>query len=163
MSKPNEYRANVGIVIFNVQGLVLVGKRKDYGNGFQFPQGGMEAGEKPLETAYRELKEETSLDLKGTQPIFEYKDWLYYDFPKDIPERLRKFCGQKQKWFFFFWNGEISLLNSQSDKDAEFSTLQWADFQSICENIVPFKKEIYKKLYHSGKNLINTYLDETQK
>ena len=63
------YRACVGIVLFNKQGLVFTGKRSTEklpadAPPWQFPQGGIDDGEKPLCAARRELLEETGLQSK---------------------------------------------------------------------------------------------------
>ncbi|MES2713927.1 MAG: NUDIX domain-containing protein, partial [Pseudomonadota bacterium] len=49
------YRPNVGAVLFNAEGLILVARRADMPNaegapgGWQLPQGGMDEGEDPRE------------------------------------------------------------------------------------------------------------------
>ena len=61
-------RKAVGIILMRDDGLVWTGKRKD-GPGirsgekklWQMPQGGIDQGEKPIDAAYRELYEETSI------------------------------------------------------------------------------------------------------
>ena len=58
------YRDNVGAVVFNPAGLVLVARRADLPNaegapgGWQLPQGGMDPGEDPSVAVFRELEEE---------------------------------------------------------------------------------------------------------
>ncbi len=58
------YRDNVGAVLFNHAGLVLVARRADLPNaegapgGWQLPQGGMDKGEDPAVAVFRELEEE---------------------------------------------------------------------------------------------------------
>jgi putative (di)nucleoside polyphosphate hydrolase len=62
MSLP--YRPNVGALLFNPHGLVLVARRADMPNaegaagGWQLPQGGMDEGEDPALAVLRELAEE---------------------------------------------------------------------------------------------------------
>ena len=61
------YRPNVGIALFNAEGLVLIGRRfRDDGPEiilpgleWQMPQGGIDADEDPREAVMRELWEET--------------------------------------------------------------------------------------------------------
>ncbi len=155
MKKP--YRKNVGIVVFNKERKVLTGERRDYSGYVQFPQGGIEDTEEPLEAAYRELKEETGLVLKS-KPVHEIADWLYYDFPSDIPEPLKAFQGQKQKWFFFFWDGSLKLLEAYRNEREEFAALHWSDFACLPAQIVPFKKRIYETLYIEGSPFIDNYI-----
>ena len=54
------YRANVGIILCNQAAQVMWAKRIGQ-DAWQFPQGGISAGESPVEAMYRELWEETGL------------------------------------------------------------------------------------------------------
>ena len=56
------YRPNAGIIIFNRQGKLLWCKRKT-GDGWQFPQGGIDDGESPEQAIIRETYEEVGLKL----------------------------------------------------------------------------------------------------
>jgi putative (di)nucleoside polyphosphate hydrolase len=51
------FRANVGIVLTRGSGEVFLGGRVG-GRGWQFPQGGVNRGERVEDALYRELKEE---------------------------------------------------------------------------------------------------------
>ena len=50
----NEYRLNVGVIVANKHGNLLLCKRKGM-NSWQFPQGGIDLGENSLKAAKREL------------------------------------------------------------------------------------------------------------
>ena len=54
------FRANVGIVLMRGAGDVFLGRQVG-GRGWQFPQGGVLAGERLQQAAYRELHEEIGL------------------------------------------------------------------------------------------------------
>ena len=60
MKKEPGYRLNVGLIIVNDKGKLLLCKRKDI-NSWQFPQGGIDFGETPLKAAKRELFEEVGI------------------------------------------------------------------------------------------------------
>jgi putative (di)nucleoside polyphosphate hydrolase len=60
---------NVGIVVFNAQGLVLAGERTDRPGSFQLPQGGLDEGESTVDAARRELLEENIPGLQRTGGI----------------------------------------------------------------------------------------------
>src|SRR5687768_14272107 len=57
---PDGYRPNVGIVLMHPDGRVFWARRVRR-DGWQFPQGGMNTDETPVEAMYRELREETGL------------------------------------------------------------------------------------------------------
>lgn len=154
--KTKPYRRNVGIVVFNSQGQVLLGERLGYPGSLQFPQGGMDAGEEPLQAARRELFEETGLQLDG-EPVAEIPEWLRYDFPADIPKKLRKFQGQEQRWFFFFWDGDLSTLDL-AHHQREFARIVWGTMAQAVDSIVSFKKHIYERIAREGAKHIAEYL-----
>lgn len=136
---------------------MLAGDRLQYPGMFQFPQGGIDEGETPESAAYRELYEETGL-LLSNKPIAGYDGWLYYDFPEDIPERLRKFAGQMQKWFLFYWDGNVESLTLDKH-EREFNTLRWQSFKQLCDEIVAFKRPVYSELYNYFFPILLRYLE----
>jgi 8-oxo-dGTP pyrophosphatase MutT (NUDIX family) len=88
MTSPLPYRDNVGAVLFNAAGLVLVARRADLPNaegapgGWQLPQGGMDAGEDPAVAVFRELEEE--IGTARAEILAEHPDWMFYDLPPDL-------------------------------------------------------------------------------
>ena len=54
------YRPNVGILLLNAHNDVFWGKRVNQ-HAWQFPQGGIKAGESPEQAMFRELEEEVGL------------------------------------------------------------------------------------------------------
>ena len=54
------YRLNVAIVLMNDDRRVFWAQRAN-SDGWQFPQGGMNTDETPIEAMYRELREETAI------------------------------------------------------------------------------------------------------
>ena len=90
--KEDGYRLNVGVIIANKEGKLLICKRKGM-NSWQFPQGGIDYGETPLKAAKRELFEEVGIKSKSTKLISNVKEWLKYDVPKK--SRRRRFLDKK--------------------------------------------------------------------
>jgi len=154
------YRDNVGVVVFNREGKVLAGERSDRPGHFQLPQGGIDPGEEPVEAARRELYEETGLAL-DEEPVHEVDDWLVYDFPaelaieRDIAKRYR---GQRQKWFFFYWDGDPANL-SVDHHEPEFEHLFWIDLPDLTVNMVAFKRAIYERLCAEADRVVAGYVD----
>ena len=62
------FRANVGIVLMRGSGEVFLGGRVG-GRGWQFPQGGVNRGERVEEALFRELKEEIGLGTRGCRGL----------------------------------------------------------------------------------------------
>ncbi|MBU42182.1 MAG: RNA pyrophosphohydrolase [Spirochaetaceae bacterium] len=153
MDKP--YRLNAGMIVFNSSGQVLAGDRIQYPGHFQFPQGGIDDGEDPETAAIRELYEE--IGLQPGRPVGEIPGWLTYEFPEDIPDHLKKFRGQKQKWFYFRWDGQPSELDLEWH-EREFNTVRWMELTELVQNIIPFKQQVYREIQKHARRFIPEYL-----
>ncbi|HEX2581711.1 MAG TPA: RNA pyrophosphohydrolase [Dongiaceae bacterium] len=150
------YRRGVGIVLFNREGKVFVAQRLDNpGHAWQLPQGGIDAGEEPMEAALRELEEETGVQPRFVEVMAESRGWLRYDLPDTLVPGLwgGKYRGQEQKWFAFRFLGDDSHIDIRT-AHPEFSAWRWADFTSIAGTIVPFKKTLYEQLIAEFNMLI---------
>src|ERR1044072_8423502 len=77
---PDGYRPNVGIVLMHPDGRVFWARRV-HRDGWQFPQGGMNSDETPLEAMYRELREETGLLPEHVDVLGATPGWLRYQLP----------------------------------------------------------------------------------
>src|SRR5690349_20145904 len=97
---PDGYRPNVGIVLMHPDGRVFWARRVRR-DGWQFPQGGMNTDETPLEAMYRELQEETGLLPEHVAVLGVTPGWLRYQLPhRAVRRQDRVVCiGQKQVWF----------------------------------------------------------------
>ncbi|MBP6750570.1 MAG: RNA pyrophosphohydrolase [Xanthomonadaceae bacterium] len=144
MIDPDGYRPNVAIVLMRPDGRVFWARRVRR-DGWQFPQGGMNSDETPLEAMYRELREETGLlpehvDVLGTTP-----GWLRYRLPaRAVRRNDRMVCiGQKQVWFLLRFVGEESDLRLDLTEKPEFDHWRWVDFWYPLEHVVTFKRGVY--------------------
>ena len=150
-SNKSDYRRNVGVAIFNMQGQIWLGKRfgENGPNVWQCPQGGIDKGEKPKAAARRELFEETGLRAENMEYLGKVKGWLYYDFPPDVLAKNRKRFknkGQRQKWYAFRYFGDGSDINLTAHGPQEFSEWKWVELNTIADTIVPFKRAVYEQL-----------------
>ena len=150
-----KYRKCVGMMIFNKEKKILVGRRIDHPSGFwQMPQGGIDEDENPEEAVWREMLEE--IGTNQAELIRVSKQWLTYDIPLESFKTLpwgHKYIGQTQKWFAFKFIGEDSKINVGTE-NPEFSEWKWTKIDSIVDNIVPFKRDVYSKILEEFKDIL---------
>ncbi len=139
----------------NDEGKVFVAKRIDTDvEAWQMPQGGIDEGEDPKEAALRELEEETG--ISDVSVIDEYGAWLSYDLPDELYGKVWKgrYGGQTMKWFVMRFLGNDQDIDIETEHP-EFSTWRWAHMSELEDIIVPFKKEIYRKLAEKFSYLVD--------
>ena len=145
------YRPCVGMMMFNREGRIFVGKRIDQTlEAWQMPQGGIDEDEDPRAAAFRELKEEIGTD--NVAILREHPGWLFYDLPAHlIGVALQgRYRGQKQKWFALRFEGadaEIDVVRPGGGRHkAEFSQWRWERLERLPELIVAFKRSVYARV-----------------
>lgn len=144
----NNYRPCVGIMLFNKEGHVFVGKRFD---SWQMPQGGIETGEKLEQAALRELLEETG--ISRVEILAKSKKWLYYNIPRELALTYH-YSGQKQIWFLMKFLGNDKNININYTQNPEFTEWRWESSDNLVDCTVPFKKEVYKLIVNEFKHII---------
>ncbi len=140
------YRPCVGVLLFNARRQVFVGQRIDMvQEAWQMPQGGIDRGEGPRDTALRELEEETGVRPDKVELVAETREWLRYDLPPNLVNRVwrGRYRGQEQKWF------AARFLGTDADIDIdtphpEFSGWRWSPVDEIATNAVSFKRALYE-------------------
>ena len=148
-------RTGVGIILLNKENKIFVAKRIDNPKTFwQMPQGGVDKDEDFLKAAYRELKEETSIE--SVKLIKQLDGVLTYELPDHLLGIIwkGKFRGQKQKWFLMRFIGDENEINIKT-KNPEFSDWKWLEIDKITELVVDFKLHIYKEIKEKVKKIIN--------
>jgi putative (di)nucleoside polyphosphate hydrolase len=149
---PLPYRRNVGAVLFDRRGLVLVARRADLPNaegaagGWQLPQGGIDADEDPRAAVVRELAEE--IGTGHAEIIGEHPEWLHYDLPAELVGRALhgRYRGQKQRWFALRFLGRDADIRLDADPHPEFDAWRWVELAALPALAVEFKRPIYEAL-----------------
>tara|TARA_B100001027_G_scaffold43486_1_gene28052 strand:- start:8099 stop:8584 length:486 start_codon:yes stop_codon:yes gene_type:complete len=148
----NEYRLNVGLIVANKDGELLLCKRKGM-NSWQFPQGGIDFGEDSLKAANRELFEEVGISSKSVKLIHSIDGWLKYDVPKKSRRKKifrSNFKGQKQKWFLFKLTEDVEI-SFENDPDNEFDGFKWVSYWYPLNVIISFKEKVYREALNKLK------------
>ena len=149
MIDPDGYRPNVGIVLMREDGRLFWARRVNR-DGWQFPQGGMNTDETPLEAMYRELREEVGLEPEHVHVLGATPGWLRYRLPPRCVRRSdRPACiGQKQVWFLLQMRCQEAELRLDLTDKPEFDSWRWVDFWYPVDNVVHFKREVYVRALH---------------
>lgn len=140
------FRAGVVVVVRHpTERLVLAFERADAPGSWQFPQGGIESGETPIEAAWRELREETGLGDAEVSLAEGDAEWIVYEWPPEVrarthhhPDRL----GQVQRWYWF--TARSSDIVPQPD-GREFAGWRWVDPDWLAGHVVRWRADAYRR------------------
>ena len=142
------YRPCAGVMLANEDGRVFVGQRLDSRfDAWQMPQGGIDAGEDPEAAALRELGEETGVRPDLVSIIARSQEELFYDLPPELIGKMWKgrFRGQRQIWFLMRFHGADADIDIATDHP-EFSQWRWEAPRNLPDLIVPFKRDLYRRV-----------------
>ncbi len=146
MSKKDLYRPNVAMIIvsnnYPKDKDIFIAHRNDMYGIWQFPQGGIDNGEKVKEALFRELKEE--IGTKKAEIIGIYPEWITYDFPKKIAKKMKPYKGQKQRYFLIRLKKKAKI-NIQT-KHPEFNDYKFVNVKKVLNYTSHFKKPVYEKV-----------------
>lgn len=135
-------------MLLNHEGKVFVGARIDNTDeAWQMPQGGIDKGEEPWATALRELEEETGIAPHLVERIAQSPERLKYRLPDELIGVIwkEKWVGQDQDWFLCRFLGNDGDVNIAT-KHPEFRVWKWLEPARLPDLIVPFKRELYRRL-----------------
>jgi putative (di)nucleoside polyphosphate hydrolase len=148
------YRRGAGVVLFNAQAKVWVGQRIDNpGPAWQMPQGGIDPGETTVEACMREMGEE--IGTSAAELLCEHDDWLYYDIPQPLADRLweGQYKGQKQKWMALRFTGTDADIDINTPIP-EFCEWRWLSPDELVNLAVPFKRGVYNDVLQSFRDFV---------
>jgi putative (di)nucleoside polyphosphate hydrolase len=140
------YRPNVAAVILSSQYPnmceLFIAERSDVKGAWQFPQGGIDKNEDARTALFRELNEE--IGTNEVEIIAEHPDWISYDFPMSVADKMYPYDGQKQKYFL------VRLKNSAEinldTKSPEFTRFKFVPMNEALKKVSFFKRPIYKRV-----------------
>ena len=138
------YRLNVGIILINDSNRVFWGRRSGH-DAWQFPQGGLAAGETAVEAMYRELYEEVGLLKEDVTILGSTKRWIKYRLPKQYLRlgATPLVIGQKQKWFLLRLITSEQKIRLDLSDSPEFDSWRWIDYQEPKSQVIFFKRQVY--------------------
>jgi putative (di)nucleoside polyphosphate hydrolase len=140
-----DYRANVGIMLVNRDHSVMAGEAYHYPGEWMMPQGGIDAGESPLQAMKRELVEETGISFDKTRFIHEHHKWLSYRSTRPLEKYGLFYLGQRQKWFLLEYTG--SPPDPELAQDREFRSFDWVKSDWLLKRAARFKVSLYEDVF----------------
>ena len=149
MTDDHLYRRGAGVMLLNRAGKVFVGARIDNpADAWQMPQGGLDDGEEPWAGALRELEEETGIAAELVEPVAHCAEPLRYDLPEELLGKLwgGRWKGQVQHWFLARFLGSDEDVRIEAAEHPEFRAWKWVEPERLPEVIVPFKRELYRRI-----------------
>jgi len=151
MNKEDLYRPNVAMIIvsnnYPQKKEIFIAQRNDLTDIWQFPQGGIDKGEKVQEALFRELEEEIGT-LKA-KVVAEYPEWISYDFPEKIAKTMKPYKGQIQRYFLLKLK-KSEKINLQT-KHPEFLSYKFVSVDEVLDLTAHFKKPVYEKVINYFK------------
>ncbi|MEN7343221.1 MAG: RNA pyrophosphohydrolase [Pseudomonadota bacterium] len=152
----NGYRANVGIIVANDEGKLLLAGRAGR-KGWQFPQGGVSPGESAEEAMFRELYEELGLRHNDVELLGATAEWIPYRLPdRYLRKNSKPLCiGQKQRWFVLKLTSSEENLRFDATDKPEFDRWRWVDYWRPVNEVIYFKRRVYARALHELAPLVH--------
>lgn len=121
------YRPNVGGVLRNAAGELLMAERLYQPGAWQFPQGGVKSGEALEEALWRELGEELGLaEPRSSCRIVAQAPAMRYRFPPQMKSRVAdRYVGQEQTLFLLDFLGSDRDFVLDAHPRPEFRSIRW--------------------------------------
>jgi putative (di)nucleoside polyphosphate hydrolase len=141
------FRASVGMIIRDrSSGRVMVFERVHVRGAWQYPQGGIEAGERPLDAAWRELRQEAGLSRSAVRFVVEHDRWTTYVLPVEL-RSPKSGLGQTQRWHLFELLADPAVVIAlDRDVSQEFRAWRWTTPRAAALEVAAFRRPVYEEL-----------------
>ncbi len=142
------YRPNVAALIVNPAGNLLICERMTIPGAWQFPQGGVDAGESLEQALYREVWEEVGLSANHYE-VVDMRDGYRYLYPKQARnKKVRKHGshGQEQTYYLCHLKAGAPQVNVHQ-KPREFRAYRWIlPIEFDLDWLPGFKRDVYREV-----------------
>lgn len=143
------YQTNVAGILQKPDGRIFVGERLSIANAWQFPQGGVDAGESHEDAIRRELWEEIGV-LAEDYRITKKRGPYYYLFPAGITKKGQN--GKEQYYFLCEYVGSDDRIDV-AQEHPEFRSWRWIDPSEFQLDWLPeMKREVYRQVFRDFFN-----------
>lgn len=141
------FRAGVGIVLRDrPTGRVLVFERGRPPHAWQYPQGGIEDGEEPIDAAWRELGEEAGLSRSTVRFVAALDRWTTYELPAEL-RSAKTGRGQTQRWHLFDLLADpAGAIVFDRTTTPEFRAWRWTTPSGAATDAAPFRQSVYEQI-----------------
>ncbi len=132
----------------NAEGNLLICERSAVPGAWQFPQGGVDAGENLKDALYREVREEIGLE-KHHYEVVSKRGGYRYLYPEEVrSKKVKKHGNHGQEQTYFLCQlvpGAPDIDVNQSPQ--EFSAYRWILPEEFDLDWLPsFKHEVYRSV-----------------
>ena len=86
------------------------------------------------------------LDERHVSLLHQTEDWLHYRLPENYIRRHKgPLCiGQKQKWFLLGLESDEASIVLNKSRTPEFDDWRWVNYWYPVEQVIEFKREVYR-------------------
>jgi len=142
------FRPNVAALLVKPEGQLLICERWMVPGAWQFPQGGIDAGETPEQALFREVREEVGLEPRHYEVLAQRGGYRYL-YPADArSKKLLKHGnhGQEQTYFLCRLRAGAPPINV-NQQAREFSAYRWIEPLEFDLDWLPaFKRNVYRQV-----------------
>jgi putative (di)nucleoside polyphosphate hydrolase len=141
------FRAGVGTVVYNNARKIALFRRSQHPIGiWQLQQGGIDLGEYPEVTLWRELQEEIGLTTEAIEKVTEMPHWTIYEDEHSATDHDIPRIGQAHRWFFLKLK-EGHTIDISLATDNEFDDWKWVTFEDAITCTRDKKRHVYETLH----------------